>query len=378
MRARGARGPVASVVLVLTLGQLAACTSGDDSPEPSRSESSPAWSEATGDGAEVDAVLEHWRTIAPHYALQVPGVILLVSQGDQTRALALGNARLSPERPMRTDDRFGIANVTNTMVAVVILQLEAEGALTLSDTVEQWLPGMLTFGADVTIEDLLDHRSGIWDVTARTNYDWGTDLTDRRLQELLDHPPTGPADAVTRYTNPGYWLLGKIVERATGHLLATVLHDRVFAPAGMNDSVLSADLDRESRLVRGYDENGNDITLGDYTGTWATAGVVTTAADIARFFGALHGALLSEASGDDMTTARGSLPTGHEPGYGLGVMLLGRDGSIPFGHEGVVDGYHTLAFHNPELDRTVVVFTNTSSDAGAEAAVSLLDAISYE
>ena len=278
---------------------------------------------------------------------------------------------------MHVDDRFGVGSITKTMVAAAILQLEEEGNLELDDTVEKWLPGMLAFGTKVTVEDLLDHRSGIWDVTEHTSYEAGTDLTDQRLRQLLDHPRTGPPDETTSYTNPGYWLLGKIIERATGHPLDTELHNRVFAPAGMKDTALSVDLNDEARLVRGYDENDHDITLGDYTGVWAAGGVVATAADIARFFDALvNGDLVSGANFNNMITSRGRLPEGW--GYGLGVMLPDSRCGALLGHEGFIDGYHTLALHNPSIARTVVGFTNTTSDTGTDALIRLtFDATCY-
>ena len=384
MRRSGVRGPVSSAGLVLTLGLFAACSSGSNDPDPDPSADTPISSAAGSDDvpegddtAVLDGIIDLWRTTTPDHAGEVPGVILLVSQGGRTRGLAVGSAQLEPEKPMRVDHRFGVGSVTKMMVAVTILQLEEEGTLELDDTVEKWLPGMLDFGAKVTIEDLLDHRSGIWDVVNHTDFDVGTDLTDRRLRQLLDHPPTGPPDTASRYTNPGYWLLGKIIERATGRPLATELRNRVFAPAGMTDAVLSTDLDDEADLVRGYDANNRDITLGDYTGAWAAGGVVATAADIARFLDALvHGDLVSDATFDDMITSRGQLPAGW--GYGLGVVRADSRCGALLGHGGSIDGYNTLAFHNPGLDRTVVGFTNTTSDAGTEAVTRhALDAICY-
>lgn len=366
MRARSARSLAASAGLVLTLGQLTACTSGEDHPVSQQS---------TDSASALDGIVAQWRSTAAGYAGELPGAILVASQDGTTRELAVGRSRLSPEEPMQVDDRFGVGSITKTMVATVILQLEEEDVLELDDTVEEWLPGILTFGDKATIEDLLDHRSGIWDVTVHSDFDAGTDLTDERLQRLLAHPPTGPPDKATRYTNPGYWLLGKIIERATGHTLGNELHMRVFAPAGMTDTVLSNDLRQEPRLVRGYDASGDDITSGDYTAPWAAGGVVATAGDIVRFFDALfHEVVVSKDNLEDMTTPRGNLPGGW--GYGLGVVLAdSRCGGL-IGHDGIIDGHHTLAFYNPDNDRTVVAFTNTSSDAGTEALFRLsLDAM---
>ena len=362
------RGGRSGASLVLALVLLSACTSGsDDSPRPS-SDTSDAAADAAEEPLVLDRIVESWQSpSADVYLEDLPGAILVASEKGETRSLAVGSSRLDPDEPMRVDDRFGAGSVTKPMVAAAILQLEDEGALKLTDTVEEWLPGMLPFGKAVTIEDLLDHRSGIFDVVnAEPDVPLGIDLTDQRLRRLLDHPPTGPPDKTTRYTNPGYWLLGKIIERATGHQLARELDTRVFTPAGMTDTVLSADLRGEPRLVRGYNKDGDDITPGDYTGPWAAGSVVTTGGDLVRFLDTLlHKDLVSDANLNEMTTSRGDLAPG--AGYGLGVVLAGSPCGELIGHDGEIAGYRTFAFYNPANDRTVVSFTNTSANAADEA-----------
>lgn len=356
----------------MTLVLLSACTSdSDDLPGPP-SDTSDAAADAAEEPPVLDRIVEFWQSpSADVYLEDLPGAILVASENGETRSLAVGSSRLDPDEPMRVDDRFGAGSVTKPMVAAAILQLEDEGALQLTDTVEEWLPGMLPFGEAVTIEDLLDHRSGIFDVVnAEPDVPLDIDLTDQRLRRLLDHPPTGPPDKTTRYTNPGYWLLGKIIERATGHRLAHELDTRVFTPAGMKDTVLSADLRGEPRLVHGYDKDGNDITPGDYTGPWAAGGVVTTGGDLVRFLDALlHEDLVSDANLDEMATSRGDLAAG--VGYGLGVVLADSRCGELIGHDGEIAGYRTFAFHNPANGRTMVAFTNTSRNAADDALVYL-------
>jgi D-alanyl-D-alanine carboxypeptidase len=371
--ARGMRAPCigggrsgASLFLALVL--LSACTFGSDDPPGPPSDTSDAAADAGEEPPVLDRIVESWQNpSADVYLEDLPGAILVASENGETRSLAVGSSRLDPDEPMRVDDRFGAGSVTKPMVAAAILQLEDEGALKLTDTVEEWLPGMLPFGKAVTIEDLLDHRSGIFDVVnAEPDVPLDIDLTDQRLRRLLDHPPTGPPDKTTRYTNPGYWLLGKIIERATGHQLAHELDTRVFTPAGMTDTVLSADLRGEPRLVHGYNKHDDDITPGDYTGPWAAGGVVTTGGDLVRFLDALlHEDLVSDANLDEMTTSRGDLAAG--AGYGLGVVLADSRCGELIGHDGEIAGYRTFAFYNPANGRTVVAFTNTSKNAADEA-----------
>ena len=213
---------------------------------------------------------------------------------------------------MRTTDRFAIGSNTKTMVAVVVLQLVEEGRLSLDDTVEQWKPGLVEAGDRITVEDLLSHRSGLFDtINHRGSPGWDVDLTDAHLRALLDHRLTDPPGTTSRYSNSNYWVLGKIIEAATSRPLGRELQQRVFDPAGMETAALATDLDRERRMPRGYDEDDHDITPGDVSGAWAAGGVVATAEDLAAFYRALFSnQLISQESVDDMTTPRGAFPTG--------------------------------------------------------------------
>ncbi|GAA1976475.1 serine hydrolase domain-containing protein [Nocardioides panacihumi] len=292
--------------------------------------------------------------------------MIAVVQGDDHETLAYGSARLHPRRPMTDDTRFPIASVTKMMVATVVLQLVQEGKVRLDDTVDELLPGMLPFGAKVTVEDLLDHRSGILDVFNEDPkaYPLDADPTDAKLRQVLDHPPVDEPGTVSRYTNAGYWLLGKIIERATGHPLAAELRQRIFVPAGMTSTALATDLDEERNLAHGYDENGKDITAGDFSGPWAAGGVVSTVGDVATFFDQLFsGRLVPADVVGDMTTSRGLFDGSPNLGYGLGVTLLDAACGHVLGHFGDLPGFHTIAFRNPAKDRTVVEFVNTESDS---------------
>jgi D-alanyl-D-alanine carboxypeptidase len=92
-----------------------------------------------------------------------PGVVVLVRHGADQIQLAAGAARLDPMQPMRPDDRFRVGSVTKTFVATVVLQLAGEGILGLDDAVGAWLPGLLPDGDRITVRQLLNHTSGLFD-----------------------------------------------------------------------------------------------------------------------------------------------------------------------------------------------------------------------
>src|SRR5207249_3944094 len=98
-------------------------------------------------------------------ATGAPGAIVLVRDGNQTLRLTSGYGNLEKKTPMRTTDRFRIGSVTKTFVATVALQLVGKGTLALDDTVERWLPGLVPNGKTITVRELLNHTSGIFDYT---------------------------------------------------------------------------------------------------------------------------------------------------------------------------------------------------------------------
>src|SRR3954452_3404178 len=95
-------------------------------------------------------------------AAGVPGAVLLVRDGDRTIRLTSGHGDLRPKTPMRAGDRFRVGSITKTFVATVVLELVAEQKLTLEDTVERWLPGVVPNGEGITVRQLLNHTSGLF------------------------------------------------------------------------------------------------------------------------------------------------------------------------------------------------------------------------
>lgn len=371
--------------LLVVAGVSAACTEGEagrtvdsERSASARNGTSPptssAASSSTADVEPLSEVMADVRGVEAQRAHEVAGGVITVVQGRDHETLAYGSARLHPSRPMTEETRFPIASVTKMMVGTVVLQLIHEGKVHLDDSVENLLPDMLPFGAEVTVEDLLDHRSGIVDVynDDPKAYPLGADPTDATLRRVLARPPVDKPGTVSRYTNSGFWLLGKIVERTTGHPLAVELRRRVFEPAGMAATTLATNLHDESGLAHGYDERRDDITPGDFTGPWAAGGGVSTVGDVAIFFDQLFGGRLLPADVlTDMTTSRGLFAGSPNVGYGLGVTVLDAACGRVLGHFGDLPGFHTVAFRNPAKDRTVIEFVNTDGDTASIAGNSI-------
>src|SRR5438445_4297375 len=192
---------------------------------------------ASGARQAVGREADLQRSLDQLVAAGVPGAVLLVREGDRTIRLTSGYGNLKPRTPMRAGDRFRVGSITKTLVATVALQLVAERKLSLADTVERWLPGVVPNGKRITVRRLLNHTSGL--------FDYGGDR--KFVPEAFRHPlkawaprqivaiatahkPRFAPGAGWSYSDTNYYVLGLIVEAATGHSLASELRRRLVVP----------------------------------------------------------------------------------------------------------------------------------------------------
>ena len=169
-----------------------------------------------------------------------PGVVALVRTGQQTWQGASGLGNLAAKRPARAGDRFRIGSVTKSFVATVALQLVGEDKFGLDDPLARWLPGLVPNGDDITVRQLLNHTSGL--------YDYTDDLPEpprpfqpRQLVAIATgHRPLFVAGKRFSYSNTNYILAGLVIERVTGQRLATQLQQRIVGPLSLGDTEFPA------------------------------------------------------------------------------------------------------------------------------------------
>lgn len=306
----------------------------------------------------------------------VPGAVVLVREGSGVRAGVAGFANLRTRERMSADHAFRVGSITKTFVATVVLQLAGEGVVRLDDPIERWLPGMVPNGGAITLRHLLNHTSGLFNYTEDPEVVRA--FVRNRLKvwtpaELValatPQPPRFAPGTNWSYSNTGYILLGLVVERATGTTLAEQLRRRIFEPLALTRTSLPETAAMAPPFARGYLLRGNgliatpggrpaDVTLYDPSLFWATGALVSTAADLARFYGALLGGeLLAPAQLALMET---TVSAGLAREYGLGLEALTLRCGTASGHGGEVFGYTSVAFSARDGSRQVVVLVNAN------------------
>jgi D-alanyl-D-alanine carboxypeptidase len=302
-----------------------------------------------------------------------PGATARVRDEHAVQQAASGVADLRTGRPMRPGLTYRVGSVTKPFVATVVLQLVAEGRLSLSDTVERWLPGILPYGDQVTIRQLLNHTSGVPDYTLEPLVRLYTFPHGRfrawRPRELValiaDQPPDFPPGTAWSYSNTGYVLAGLIVQAATGHKLGQELAQRIFRLLGLRDTFFPVNRpDIPGRNARGYSlplgqEDGPllDFTVYNPSLAWAAGALVSDLGDLARFFRALLGGrLLPPRLLAEMTTPVDTGQPGF--GYGLGLVVIETPAGRLIGHDGAIPGFLNIVLSTEDGRRQLGIMMN--------------------
>jgi D-alanyl-D-alanine carboxypeptidase len=277
-----------------------------------------------------------------------------------------GVADLRTGRPVPRHGYFRIGSTTKTFVATVVLQLVAEDRLSLEDTVEHWLPGVVAGngndGRAITVRHLLQHTSGIYNYTndiAELGTPEGYEslrFRNWRPEELvaiaMRRPPDFAPGTHWSYSNTGYILVGMIVEAVTGRSWDEEVRDRIIRPLGLRHTFSPGDspfVPRPHALAyQQYAPGGPfvDTTVLNHTWGGAAGDLIGTADDLIRFWRALaRGELLGSAQLAEMQrTVLAETFQEFWPGarYGLGIFWrpLGCGGGY-WSHGGDTLGYST-------------------------------------
>lgn len=263
------------------------------------------------------------------------------------------------------DTQFRIGSLTKTFTAVLVLRLRDEGLLDLDDPLEKHLPGTGVGG--VTILQLLGHSAGLgaespapwWERTPGT---LRPELADVLGEQTRMHPP----GRRHHYSNPGYTLLGALIEAVRGASWAEVLEREILEPLGMS---------RTSTQPQAPHAGGwavhpwADALLpepAEDLGLMAPAGQLwSTATDLLRFASFLaegDDRVLGAASVEEMRAPSAPPESGDWQGnYGLGLQVVREDGRTLVGHTGSLPGFLAALWLSTEDDVAAVVLTNTTS-----------------
>lgn len=303
---------------------------------------------------------------------------LLVTRGKAPAAALLareetGSRFAGAGAGISRSDHFRAGSITKTFIATVVLQLAAEHRLSLSDSVDDHLPGLVSGAGNdghcLTLRALLTHTSGLYDFTADTK--GAVPVTPLQAVHIaLTHPPADLGRFA--YSNTNYILLGMVVEQVTGHSYAVEAEHRIITPLGLTGtSFPGARTSLTSPHGRAYAADGSDVTELDPRVAGAAGELISTLADLDRFYAALLGGdLLPSRWLREMLNTRAA-----HGSYGMGLFPVKLPcGTTVWGHNGRISGSYVRTAATVDGRRVLTFRVNTDGMADPDLEPALLAA----
>lgn len=343
-------------LIVLFVVFLASCAFHEGSPLASKK------TKETYHAADVEKYLESLSDDG------MPGFAYLISKdGKVLIEGGVGLANIESKTLNDTATIFRAASITKQFTAASILLLVDQGKLSLDEKLSNYFPE-LPNSEKVTIRNLLDHTSGMWEQQKDEDFPFPVDKevpADVHLSYIQKNKPYFEPGEKWNYCNNGYFVLGLIVEKVAGMSLESYMQRQIFAPLGMKNSGLYNDSVEYKHRATGYGmADGKpykelDPNMATYKGA---AALYTTVDDLLLWSEALHnGKLISSDSYQQLITPH-KFTNGFVPfvGYGFGVGIEDVAGKHTVGHPGRMYGYHSDMLRISEDNINVIFLANVN------------------
>ncbi|MEO8664381.1 MAG: serine hydrolase [Ignavibacteria bacterium] len=281
---------------------------------------------------------------------------------------------------MTTEMVMGAGSVTKNFIATIILQLDEADSLSINDSVGKWLPPYTNVTGSATLKQLLDHSSGIYNITDNPSFLAAINSNLNRMwtmEEVMSggyilNPYFSPGSSF-HYSNTNYMLLGMIITKIMRTTLAQQFRDRFYTLYFLSDSFFEID----DTVTQPFAHNWADITgtgviqdaffvpnTAINSSTIGAGGVISVPENLARWAGNLFGGfVLSEANLSQMLTFRPANISGAN-GYGLGTMRYIVSGRTCYGHGGNTFGYTTVMIYDPVDHISIAIMMNRDLNGG--------------
>lgn len=342
---------------------------------------------------------------------KIPGMALIANlHGERIFEKFYGYRDLEKRLPVTADTVFGVASITKSFASLAIMQLEDMGKLSVNDFVKKWIPEFELPGGvrsdHVTIHHLLTHTSGLPGLAAvhqaraesikrdpDGEYLFGNLPTRsiRTVTEMIreiaqsEEPVIGQPGEMFNYSNEGYALLQKIIERASGMSFLTYMDQYVLKPLNMDRSTfLQSDLNNMKNVTELYAYSKDKACQFFHSPVWWDVGKIYTngslkasAADMMKYLemyinqGEVSGRqIISSKSIKQMTYPHVLTPNGIQYGYGL---TIGREDGVDFyGHGGGIKGVSSFIAVAPKEGLTICVLINIAKANAQDLALTTM------
>jgi len=314
--------------------------------------------------AEANAELQSTHT---------PGVAIgIVKSGRLIYAQGFGTRNIETGEPITAKTLFRLGSTTKMLTATTVASLAEGGKLEFQDAVGKHVPRLNNAIAPLTINQVLSHTSGLKDEAVMNGRHDDHALGEEILQWDRDWLFTTPG-RIFSYSNPGFWLAGRVAESVAGAPYADVMEKHVFTPLNMSWTTLRPTMAMTRELAQGHDFANGQISVvrpaADNAANWPAGSVFSNLNDLTRFVvalmngGVIDGAqIVSPHVVTALTTPHAAIPGGATK-YGYGLDLDGSGATLSWSHGGSRAGYGSFITMFPARQEAVLVLCNRSGES---------------
>jgi len=270
------------------------------------------------------------------------GSLSIYKDGKEVYSNSLGYEHIENGAKTTNKTRYRIGSISKTFTATIIMKLVESKKLTLETTLSEFYPTVKN-SENITIKQLLKHRSGIYNFTNDEEYtEWMEDPISKEdlVDVIAEYPSSFEPDSKAEYSNSNYVLLSFIAEDVLKKEFATILEELITKPCKLENTYYGAAIGNESNEAQSYTYIGEweQATETDMSVPMGAGAIVSTASDLNKFLYCLfNGKVVSEVSLKEMMNL--------EDRFGAGLFTVPYGNKTAYGHTGGIDGFQSNAFY---------------------------------
>ncbi|ANE53524.1 hypothetical protein SY85_15555 [Flavisolibacter tropicus] len=304
---------------------------------------------------------------AYHKQGKFTGTVLIAKEGKIVFEKGYGFADLNRQLPNSPTTEFRIGSLSKPFTATLIMQLQEKGKLNIKDPIQKYIPDYPK-GDSITVEQLLNHTSGIKSITSMKEYyeKWMAQPStlDNTISHFKNEPLSFTPGSRFEYSNSNYILLSRIAEKASGLSFSKLLEKSIVQKLKMKQSGVDQNDRRSKDKAIGYATTPTDsfsvARFNDMSVLSGAGAIYSTARDLYTWDRAWYGnQLLSDASKKLMLTPA-------KKNYGLGWEIEQVKGRTLISHSGSIDGYLSNFMRFPDQDVCIIFLSNYFQSKGPQ------------
>ncbi|MDR1056133.1 MAG: beta-lactamase family protein [Prevotellaceae bacterium] len=254
------------------------------------------------------------------------------------------------------DTRYRIGSISKTFTATIIMKLIEEGKLSLYSKLSDYYP-LISNSSKITIEHLLQHRSGISNFTNTEDYsEWSKEkqTKEQLLNRIIFGGTSFEPDGKFEYSNSNYVLLTYIAEDVTSKNFSDLLNEVIVTPCKLSNTYIGTKIESNNGEAYSYfklSDNWEKSNETDMSVPLGSGFIVSTPYDLNKFLSCLFTEkIVNQESLDRMISLKNN--------FGLGLFQAPFHNKIGYGHTGGIDGFQSNAFYFPESKFSIALVEN--------------------